>query len=58
MFKLVIKFVFYPIVIVIIGIYYLFAYLTIAITTIVSGVVICRLVIKSNKAKSLKEHSI
>lgn len=58
MFKLVIKFVFYPIVIVIIGMYYLFTYLTIAITTIVSGVIICRSAIKSNKANSLKEHSI
>lgn len=58
MFKLCIKFVFFPIIIVMVGMYYLFTYLTIAITTIVSGVVICRSVIKSNKAKSLKEHSI
>ena len=42
MFKLCIKFVFYPILIVMAGLYYLVSYLTLAIVTIVSGIAICK----------------
>ena len=42
MFKLCIKFIFYPILIVIVGMYYLVSYLTVAIAAVVSGVVICK----------------
>lgn len=42
MIKSIIKFVFYPMLIVIVGMYYLISYLTVAIVTIVSGIAICK----------------
>ena len=42
MIKSIIKFVFYPMLIVMVGMYYLVSYLTLAIVTIVSGIVICK----------------
>lgn len=42
MIKSIIKFVFYPMLIVIVGMYYLISYLTVAIVTIASAVVMCK----------------
>ena len=42
MFKLCIKFIFYLMLIVIVGMYYLVSYLTVAITAIVSSIIVCR----------------
>ena len=52
--KWVVKFVFYPMLIVIVGMYYLISYLTIAIVTIVSRIVIC----KRTSKESLIDSSI
>lgn len=54
MLKFGVKFIFYPILIVMLGMYYFISYLTIAITAIVSSIAICKATIKENKKNTNK----